>query len=118
MEQDELDALVSIIGTKRRSIIFVNDGWYNSLVEIVIAHSNGKIQNFHSRWGQKGSFTITPLIPTSIKAITVSIQSYLFGWSSPFFTRRFTLADLPLCINSTSTLFNRGAVVKNCNEKI
>lgn len=117
IEQDNLDASIPSNGTKRRSIIFVNDGWYNSSIEIVIEDKNKKMQNFHSWWGQKSNFTVTPLIPINTKRITVSIQSYFFGWSTPFFAKDFKLSDLPLCINSTGTLFNRGATVKNCNEK-
>ncbi|WGL60965.1 TcdA/TcdB pore-forming domain-containing protein [Pigmentibacter sp. JX0631] len=117
IEQDKLDAQVPAGGTKRRSIIFVNDGWYNSSIEIVVEHKNGEIENFHSWWGQKSNFTVTPLVPISAKKITISLQSYLFGWSSPFFVRDFSLSDFPLCVNSTGTLFNRSATVRNCNEK-
>ncbi|WP_158999270.1 TcdA/TcdB pore-forming domain-containing protein [Pigmentibacter ruber] len=117
IDQDKLDAQVPAGGTKRRSIIFVNDGWYNSSIEIVLKDRNGSTQNFHSWWGQKSNFTVTPLVPISTQKITISIKSYLFGWSKPFFERDFTLAELPLCINSMGTLFNRSAIVKNCNEK-
>ena len=117
VEQDKLDTQIPIGGTQRRSIIFVNDGWYNSSIEIVLEDNKGKIRNFHSWWGQKSSFTVTPLIPITTKIITVSIQSFFFGWSSPFFVGKFKLSDLPLCLNAVGTLFYRDVTVRNCNEK-
>lgn len=116
-KQDKLDTQIPTGGTQRRSIIFVNDAWYNSSIEIVLEDNNGKIRNFHSWWGQKSSYTVTPLIPITTKIITVSIQSFFFGWSRPFFVGKFKLSDLPLCLNAVGTLFYRDVTVRNCNEK-
>ena len=117
VEQEKLDADIPQGGTARRSIIFVNDGWYNSAVEIFIEDSEGNSKKFHSWWGQKSNFTVTPLVPIDTKNISISIQSYFLGWSKPFYTNNFKLSDLPLCINSTGTLFYRNTTVRNCNQK-
>ncbi|WGL59187.1 TcdA/TcdB pore-forming domain-containing protein [Pigmentibacter sp. JX0631] len=100
----------------RRSIMFVNEGWYNSAIEIEIQDIKGKKSLFHSWWGSRSKFTITPQIPINTSDIKISIQSYLFGWDDPFFVGYYKLSDLPLCLNTSGTIFNQKASVNSCNH--
>lgn len=116
-EQAKLDNNIPKGGTPRRSIIFVNEGWYNSALEIEIQNENGTTALFHSWWGAKGGFTRSPLIPIDTTDIKISVQSNFFGWSHPFYEEHFTVSDLPLCLTTSGTLFSRSVITHNCNTK-